>query len=199
VADAYVRTGVRPKRSLLFVGFTAEEKGLLGSQAFAENPPVPLRNIAAILNSDGANLWGETRDIGALGADQSSLGRTFERAARAEGLRVSVNREALASGGFFRSDHFPLAKVGVPGLSFQSGDDFVGRPANWGREQRDEYNRLRYHQPGDEILPWYTVDGALQQARVLARTAWLVGEDPRQPVWGPASEFRAAGERRLGR
>jgi Zn-dependent M28 family amino/carboxypeptidase len=199
VADAYVRAGVRPKRSLLFVGFTAEEKGLLGSQAFAENPPVPLRHIAAILNIDGANLWGETRDIGALGADQSSLGRTFERAARAEGLRVSVNREALTSGGFFRSDHFPLAKVGVPGLSFQGGDDFEGRPASWGREQRDEYNRLRYHQPGDEILPWYTVDGALQQARVLARTAWLVGELPRQPVWGPASEFRTAGERRLGR
>jgi len=199
VADAYVRTGVRPRRSLLFVGFTAEEKGLLGSQAFAENPPIPLQNIAAILNSDGANLWGRTRDIGALGAEQSSLGRAFERAARAEGLRVSVNREALTSGGFFRSDHFPLAKVGVPGLSFQSGDDFVGRPATWGREQRDEYNRLRYHQPGDEILPWYTVDGALQQARVLARTAWFVGEDPRQPVWGPASEFRAAGERRLGR
>jgi Zn-dependent M28 family amino/carboxypeptidase len=199
VADAYVRAGVRPKRSLLFVGFTAEEKGLLGSQAFAENPPVPLRNIAAILNLDGANLWGATRDIGALGADQSSLGRSFERAARAEGLRLSVNREALASGGFFRSDHFPLAKVGVPGLSFQGGEDYVGRPATWGREQRDEYNRLRYHQPGDEILPWYTVDGALQQARVLARTAWLLAEDPRPRGWGQASEFRAAGERRLGR
>jgi Zn-dependent M28 family amino/carboxypeptidase len=199
VADAYVRTGVRPRRSLLFVGFTAEEKGLLGSQAFAENPPVPLRRVTAILNIDGANLWGATRDIGALGADQSSLGRTFARAARAEGLRVSVNREALASGGFFRSDHFPLAKAGVPGLSFQGGEDFVGRPATWGREQRDEYTRLRYHQPGDEILPWYTADGALQQARVLARAAWLLGEDPGQPSWAPGSEFKAAGERRLAR
>jgi Zn-dependent M28 family amino/carboxypeptidase len=197
VADAYVRTGVRPRRSLLFVGFTAEEKGLLGSQAFAESPPVPLRHVAAILNIDGANLWGSTRDIGALGADQSSLGRTFAQAARAEGLRVSVNRESLVSGGFFRSDHFPLAKAGVPGLSFQGGEDFVGRPANWGREQRDEYTRLRYHQPGDEILPWYTVDGARQQARVLARTAWLVGEDLRQPLWASGSEFRAEGERRL--
>jgi Zn-dependent M28 family amino/carboxypeptidase len=199
VADAYVRTGVRPRRSLLFVGFTAEEKGLLGSQAFAENPPVPLSRVTAILNIDGANLWGATRDIGALGADQSSLGRTFARAARAEGLRVSVNGEALASGGFFRSDHFPLAKAGVPGLSIQGGEDFVGRPATWGREQRDEYTRLRYHQPGDEILPWYTVDGALQQARVLARAAWLLGEDPGQPSWAPGSEFQAAGERRLAR
>jgi hypothetical protein len=87
----------------------------------------------------------------------------------------------------------------VPGLSFSAGEDFVGRPAEWGQQQKEEYTRLRYHQPGDEILPWYTVDGALQQARVLARTAWLVAEDPRQPAWEPTSEFRAAGERRVAR
>ena len=199
IADAFVRTGVRPRRSLLFVSFTAEEKGLLGSQAFAEQPPVPIRNVAAILNVDGMNLYGATRDIGTLGGDQSSLGRDFERAARAEGLRVTVNRDALLSGSFFRSDHFPLAKVGVPGLSFQTGDDYVGRPPEWGRQQRDEYNRLRYHQPADELLPWYTVDGALQQARVVARVALLVGDATEQPTWNPASEFRAAGARRLGR
>ena len=199
IADAFVRTGVRPHRSLLFVSFTAEEKGLLGSQAFAEQPPVPIRNVIAILNVDGMNLYGATRDIGTLGGDQSSLGRDFERAARAEHLRVTVSRDALLSGGFFRSDHFPLAKVGVPGLSFQTGDDYVGRPPEWGQQQRDEYNRLRYHQPGDELLPWYTVDGALQQARVVARVALLVGDATEQPTWNPASEFRAAGARRLGR
>jgi Zn-dependent M28 family amino/carboxypeptidase len=199
VADAFRRAGVAPRRSLLFVSFTAEEKGLLGSQAFAENPPVPLRDIAAILNVDGANLWGTTRDIGALGTDQSALGGVFAQAARAEGLSVTTSVDALKSGSFFRSDHFPLAKAGVPGLSFQSGDDYVGRPREWGRQQREEYTRLRYHQPGDEILPWYTVDGAVQQARVLARVAWLVGGAPQQPSWNPTSEFRAAGERRLGR
>ncbi len=197
IADAFRRTGVAPRRSILFVSFTAEEKGLLGSQAFAEHPPVPARDLAAILNVDGANLWGRTRDIGALGGDQSSLGAVFAQAARAEGLRVTVSRDALKSGGFFRSDHFPFAKVGVPGLSFQSGDDFVGKPAGWGKQQREEYNRLRYHQPGDEILPWYTVDGALQQARVVARVAWLVGNAPGLPTWDRGSEFRAAGKRRL--
>jgi Zn-dependent M28 family amino/carboxypeptidase len=199
VADAFKREGVAPRRSLLFVSFTAEEKGLLGSQAFAERPPVPLRDVAAILNIDGANLWGATRDIGALGTDQSALGGVFAQAARAEGLAVTTSADALKSGSFFRSDHFPLAKVGVPGLSFQSGDDFVGRPREWGQQQRQEYTRLRYHQPGDEILPWYTVDGAVQQARVLARVAWLVGGAPRQPAWNPTSEFRAAGEHRLAR
>ncbi len=199
MADAFKRTGVAPRRSLLFVAFMGEEKGLLGSQALAEHPPVPLRDVAAILNVDGANLWGRTRDIGALGADQSSLGRTFAQAARAEGLSVTTSVDALKSGSFFRSDHFPLAKVGVPGLSFQSGEDFVGKTREWAQRQREEYTRLRYHQPGDEILPWYTVDGALQQARVIMRVAWLVGEAAQQPAWEPASEFRAAGERRLGR
>jgi Zn-dependent M28 family amino/carboxypeptidase len=199
IADAFQRAGVRPRRSILFVSFTAEEKGLLGSQAFAEHPSVPARDIAAILNVDGANLFGTTRDIGALGTDQSSLGRTFAEAARAEGLRVTTSEEALKSGSFFRSDHFPLAKVGVPGLSFQAGEDFVGKPAGWGRQQSEEYTRLRYHQVGDEILPWYTVDGALQEARVLVRVAWLVGDAPQQPSWAPSSEFRAAGERRVAR
>lgn len=199
VADAFVRTGVRPRRSLLFISFTAEEKGLLGSQAFAEQPTVPIRNVAAILNVDGVNLYGATRDIAIVGGDQSSLGRDFERAARAEGLRVTVNRDALLSGSFFRSDHFPFAREGVPGLSFQSGDDYVGHPAGWGKQQRDEYTRARYHQPGDEILPWYTVEGALQQARVVARVALLVGDAGRPPTWNPTSEFQAAGARRLGR
>lgn len=199
VADAFQRAGVRPRRSILFVSFTAEEKGLLGSEAFAERTPVPARDVAAILNVDGANLWGTTRDISALGADQSTLGRTFAEAARAEGLRVTTSEEALKSGSFFRSDHFPLAKIGVPGLSFEAGEDFVGRPTGWGRQQSEEYTRLRYHQVGDEILPWYTVDGALQEARVLVRVAWLVGDAPRQPSWTPSSEFRAAGERRVAR
>jgi Zn-dependent M28 family amino/carboxypeptidase len=199
VADAFARSGVRPRRSLVFVGFAAEEKGLIGSQAFAERPPVPPARIAAVLNLDGANLYGATRDIAVLGGDQSSLGRAFERAARAEGLRVSVDSAALMRGLFFRSDHFPLARAGVPGLSWQGGSDYVGRPAGWGNEQEEIYNRERYHQVTDEILPWYTVDGALQQARVLARVAWAVADAPSQPTWHETSEFHAAGDRRLGR
>lgn len=199
VADAFVRSGVRPRRSLLFVGFAAEEKGLLGSQAFAENPTVPLRRIAGVLNCDCGNLYGATRDIGALGTEQSTLGRVFERAARAEGLRVSVDSQALRQGSFFRSDHFPLARAGVPALSWQEGDDYVGQPAGWGQAQKDRYNRERYHQPEDEILPWFTADGALQQARVLGRVALEVGNASAQPSWYPNSEFQAAGARRLGR
>jgi Zn-dependent M28 family amino/carboxypeptidase len=196
VADAFVRSGLRPKRSLLFASVAAEESGLLGSSWLATHPPVPIRRVAADLNVDVANLYGATRDISALGIDQSSLGRVFERAAGAERLRVVVDSQALLRGGFFRSDHFPFSKAGVPSLSWGTGNDFVGRPAGWGKEQKEIYNRERYHQPADNLVPWYTVDGALQQARVAVRVAWAVANAPEQPTWLPASEFAPAGRRR---
>jgi Zn-dependent M28 family amino/carboxypeptidase len=195
-AEAFVRSGVRPGRSILFVGFAAEESGLLGSQALATNPPIPLRDMAAILNMDVMNLYGRTRDFSAVGLDQSSLGQTMARAAAAEGLRISTNQDALVRGAYFRSDHFSLARVGVPGTSLESGTDYVGRPAGWGKEQQDEYVAKRYHQPSDEILPWFTNEGVSQQLRVIVRTAVAVGNSPHQPTWNPSSEFRPAGEQR---
>jgi Zn-dependent M28 family amino/carboxypeptidase len=195
-AEAFVRSGVRGGRSLLFVGFAAEESGLIGSQALADNPVMPLGDIAAILNLDVVNLYGRTRDVSALGLDQSSLSRPFAQAAAAEGMRVTENEEALLQGSYFRSDHFPLARAGVPGTSIERGSDFVGRPAGWGKQQEEEYVAKRYHQPSDEILPWFTYDGAIQQLRVTVRTAMLVANAPNQPTWNPNSEFREAGERR---
>ncbi|HXG44155.1 MAG TPA: M28 family peptidase [Gemmatimonadales bacterium] len=195
-AEAFVTSGVRPGRSILFVGFGAEESGLLGSQALVERPVIPLRDLAAVLNLDVLNLYGPTRDIAALGFDQSSLGPVFQAAAAAERLRVSVNQDALIRGAFFRSDHFPFARAGVPALSIEPGEDFIGRPAGWGRERRAEYTEQRYHKPQDEVLPWFSMDGAMQQIRVVLRTALAVAQAPAQPVWERASEFRAAGEAR---
>ena len=199
-AEAFVRSGVRAPRSIVFVGFAAEESGLIGSQALAANPPFPLRDMAAILNVDVLNLYGQTRDFSALGLDQSSLGRIIGQAAAAEGLRVTTSEEALIRGSYFRSDHFSLARVGVPGTSLEHGSDFVGRPAGWGTEQKALYYAKRYHQPSDELLPWFTYDGAIQQLRVIVRTAVLLGSAPDQPAWNATSEFRQVGEaRRAGR
>ncbi|HEX3236579.1 MAG TPA: M28 family peptidase [Gemmatimonadales bacterium] len=198
-AEAFVRSSVRAARSMLFIGFAAEESGLLGSQALATTPPIPLRDMAAILNMDVMNLYGRTRDFSALGLDQSTLGETVTRAAAAEGLRVSTNEDALIRGAYFRSDHFSLARVGVPGTSLESGTDYVGRPAGWGKQQQDEYVAKRYHQPSDELLPWFTDDGAVQQLRVIVRTAVAVGNEPSQPTWKANSEFRQAGEERTAR
>lgn len=195
-AEALVRSGVRTSRSIVFVAFAAEESGLLGSQALTTNPPFPLRDMAAILNLDVLNLYGRTRDFSALGLDQSSLGRVIGQAAAAEGLRVTSSEEALIRGSYFRSDHFSLARVGVPGTSLQNGSDFVGRPRGWGTEQKDLYYAKRYHQPSDEVQPWFTYDGAIQQLRVTVRTAVLIANAAGQPIWSAGSEFRQAGESR---
>jgi Zn-dependent M28 family amino/carboxypeptidase len=199
IADAFTRSGLRPKRSLVFVGMALEESGLLGSAWLAAHPPVPPADEAADLNLDVTNLFGASRDIAAVGADQSTLGAVFARAARAEGLRVVVDSIALSHGSFFRADHFSFAKAGVPALTPGGGNDFVGKPAGWGREQWEIYNRERYHQPADNLLPWYTADGSVQQARVLARVAWNVAEAAAQPTWYPTSEFAAAGQQRVGK
>ena len=195
-AEAFARSGVRTGRSLVFVGFTAEESGLLGSQALVAKPTVPLSRTAAILNLDVMNLYGRTQDVSALGLDQSSLGAVFGRAAAAEGLQVSVNRNALLQGSYFRSDHFPFALAGVPGTSIQNGEKYIGRPAGWGHKQKSEYTAKRYHQPSDELLSWFSYGGALQQLRVIVRTAVAVGTASAQPEWNKTSEFREAGEKR---
>ncbi len=198
-AEAFGRSGVRPDRSIVFIGFAAEESGLLGSEALVARPPFRLRNLAAILNMDGMNLYGRTTDVGALGIEHSSLGLAFSRAASAEGLRVTTDPDDLKRGYFFRSDHFPLARAGVPGLSLQSGMTYPGKPAGYGREKKDEYIAERYHQPSDEVLPWFTYDGAAQQLRVIVRTAVAVADAPTQPTWNQTSEFREAGEKRTGK
>ena len=195
-AEAFVRSRVHPGRSIVFIGFTAEESGLLGSQTLVARPVIPLKRVAAILNMDVMNLYGRTRDVAALGLDQSSLGPLFSRAAAAEGLKVSSNEEALLRGSYFRSDHFPLAKAGVPGTSIENGRDYVGQPAGFGTRMEDEYTAKHYHQPSDEMLPSFKYAGAVQQLRVIVRTAVEIGNAAAQPTWNATSEFRQAGEER---
>jgi len=199
LAEAFVAGRVQPERSLLFMTFGAEESGLIGSEAYARRPTIPLRQLAAVLNVDVLNLYGRTRDIGALGSEHSSLGASFAAAARAEGLRIVEDEMAGIEGSFFRSDHFPFAKAGVPSLSLASGLDFVDRPADWGKAQRAAYRAERYHRPQDELLPSYSIDGALQQLRVVARLALALATAPGQPTWNPASEFAGIGRARTSR
>jgi Zn-dependent M28 family amino/carboxypeptidase len=199
LAEAFVAAGARPARSLLFMAFGAEESGLIGSEAYARRPTIPLRQLAAVMNVDVVNLYGRTRDIGALGSEHSSLGETFATAARAEGLQVVEDRNARTEGSFFRSDHFPFAKAGVPALSLASGLDFVDRPAGWGQAQRDAYRSERYHRPQDELFPSYSVEGAVQQLRVVARLVLTAADAPQQPTWKPTSEFAEVGRARTAR
>jgi Zn-dependent M28 family amino/carboxypeptidase len=192
-AQAAVQLEPRPRRTLLFLSTTAEESGLLGSEAYVRHPLVPLEQTVAVLNLDVTNVRGATRDIDALGADRSTLGAVFEAAARAESLVVV--HEPDVRGSFYRSDHFPFAKAGVPALSIQPGIDFVGRPAGWGREQAALYNRARYHQPSDEYRPGFSYDGMAQEVRVSLGVALAVANAQAMPQWLPNSEFHRTAPR----
>jgi Zn-dependent M28 family amino/carboxypeptidase len=178
----------RTARSIVFVATTAEESGLLGSEAYVQQPLIPLARTAAVLNLDVTNVRGATRDIGALGLDRSTLGPVFEAAARAEGLMVESQPDVRGS--FFRSDHFPFARVGVPALSIKPGVDFVGRPKGWGEEQENIYNEHRYHQPSDEYQTTFRYDGMAQQVRVTVRAAQAIANNREAPRWLPSSEFQ---------
>lgn len=178
----------QPRRSILFVATAAEESGLLGSEAYVRAPLVPLDRTAGVLNLDGLSVLGRTRDISALGADRSTLGAAFEAAARAESL--AATREPDTRGYFFRSDHFPFARAGVPALSFESGLDYVGRPPGWGRQQDSLYNARDYHQPSDEFRSDFDFGGMEQQIRVAVRVALAVANARDMPRWLPHSEFQ---------
>ncbi len=187
-AEALAQVQPRPRRTLLFVATTAEESGLLGSEAYTRDPLVPLEQTAAVINLDVTNVRGATRDIDALGVDRSTLGVVFDAAARAESL--AVVHEPDVRGSFYRSDHFPFSKAGVPALSIEPGRDFVGRPARWGEQEAARYNRERYHQPSDEYSPTFTYAGMAQEVRVALRVALAVANVPAMPRWLPNSEFQ---------
>jgi len=193
-ADALARSRPRPRRSVLFIATTAEESGLLGSAAYAADPLVPLDRTAAVINLDHTNVRGRTRDISALGADRSTLGPVLAAAARAESLALGEVTDAR--GAFFRSDHFPLARAGIPALSLQRGEDYVGRTREWGAEQEARWNTRRYHQPSDAYSPDFDYAGMVQQVRVAVRIALAVANAAALPQWHPTSEFQ---RRRGGR
>jgi len=187
-AQVLVQNFARPWRSIVFVATTAEESGLLGSEAYVQHPLVPLAQTAAVLNLDVTNTRGATRDIGALGLDRSTLGPIFATAASAESLTVESQPDVRGS--FFRSDHFPFARAGVPALSIKPGVNFVGRAKGWGEEQEQMYNEQRYHQPSDEYQPTFRYDGMAQQVRVTVRVARAIANGPELPRWLSSSEFQ---------
>jgi hypothetical protein len=189
VAEAFARSGTPPERSLLFIGFDAEEIGLLGAQAFVRRPTVPLANQVAMINLDAANLYGATRDIAALGLQESSLDGVFRRAAQAEGLTVPPSQPDSIEAFYLRSDQLPFARAGIPAIFLFLGWDFVGRTPAWALEQWNRYFAERYHRPDDEWQSWFSMEGALQQARVVTRMAMELANAPERPRWYETSRF----------
>jgi Zn-dependent M28 family amino/carboxypeptidase len=198
VAKAFARAPERPGRSVYFVFTTAEESGLLGSEYFAANPPLPLDKIAANINVDGANYLGPTRDMIVLGTDRSSLGPMLEAILKARGR--TLGRDAHPERGyFFRSDHFPLAKAGVPALSLSEPKQFTGPNAAELLKKQEAYNDTDYHQPSDEYDPSWDFSGAVEDMRVLARLAWDVAAAPAMPAYNEGDQFGQVRAGKAGR
>ncbi|MDB4883915.1 MAG: peptidase [Gemmatimonadetes bacterium] len=178
----------RPKRSLLFTFVTAEESGLLGSAYFAQTPTVPLSQIVANLNVDGGNVLGKSRDLIVLGDTKSSLGPQIAAMVKGEGLHLSPQDHPEA-GHFYRSDHFSLAKAGVPAVSIAAGLDYLGRPKAWGQQQSDDYTAHRYHQPSDAYRADFDLSGAVQLSDIVLRFARQLANAPGMPTWNADAEF----------
>ncbi len=190
LASAFAQLPRPPSRSILFLAVTAEESGLLGSRAYTDSPLIPLERTAANINMDGANIWGRTRDVVALGHDESTITAFAAAAARAEGLKL-LGDQAPEQGYMFRSDQFSFMKVGVPVIYIEHGLDYVDRPPGWGERVREEYNEQNYHQPSDEYRPDFDLSGAVQQGRVAFRVGLGIANAPSMPTWSPGSRFRA--------
>ena len=186
--EAIAGSGARPSRTIIFTSFTAEELGLQGSEWLVRHPPAGLRLVGAFA-MDVLNLYGETRDIGTVGVKQSSLGELIRKAAVAEGMRINEDPDDLRRGRFFRSDNYAFAREDIPAIRIVNGVDFVGRPPEWGREQREKYWNERYHRPNDELAPWMSMAGIAQQVRVLARATLAAADTPADPSWAPTSDF----------
>jgi Zn-dependent M28 family amino/carboxypeptidase len=180
--------GPRAKRSMLFVFVTAEESGLLGSEWFGQHPTVPKKQIVAALNMDGGNVLGRTRDLTVLGDTKSSLGPTIAAMIKPMGMRISPD-DHPERGAFYRSDHFSFAKVGIPSVSIGAGNDFVGRPKEWGAQQDDDYTEHRYHQPSDQYDPKFDLSGATQLSQIVLRLGLKLANDPSWPTWAKGAEF----------
>ena len=179
----------KPKRSQLFLFVTAEESGLLGSEYFGAHPTVPVANIIANLNVDGGNILGRVRDLHVLGANKSSLGFSLAAMIRAAGMRITPEAHP-ERGLFYRSDHFSLAKVGVPAISIGRGTDFIGRTKEWGLQQDEDYTAHRYHQPSDEYKPDFDLAGAVQLSEIVERFGTMLANSPSVPTWNADAEFK---------
>ena len=180
-----------PKRSVMLLFVAAEEQGLLGSGYYSKHPSVAPGKIAANINYDGGNIWGRSKDLVFVGKGKSSLDAIVDAVAQTQG-RVVTPDQFPDRGHFYRSDQFSFAKIGVPALDVGTGTDFIGRPAGWGKEQREAYEQNNYHQPSDEIKDTWNFEGMVEDAQLGFWVGVDVANEAAMPAWVAGDEFEAA-------
>jgi Zn-dependent M28 family amino/carboxypeptidase len=190
VARAIAMLPERPRRSILALFVAGEERGLLGSAYYASHPTFAPEKIAANLNVDGGNIFGRARDVTLISMGKSSLDQIAERMARVQG-RVLQGDQFPDRGYFYRSDQLSFAKIGVPALDFGDSTDFVDRPAGWGRQQIEEWELKKYHQPSDRLDGTWSFDGMIEDAQLDFYSAWAIAQAEAMPTWNQGDEFEA--------
>lgn len=188
----------RPKRSSYFLFPTAEEQGLLGAEYFAANPLIPLASIAGNVNIDGVNFFGKVTDFSALGAERSTMDSIVNGVATERKLTLEGDMRP-EQGFFFRSDHFPFAKVGVPAISLRHGDNFVTPLTGEALGFFRDYNAKYYHQASDEFQEWWDTSAMIQNAEIGLALGLKVANAPSMPRYKDTDEFSAADKKRIGK
>jgi Zn-dependent M28 family amino/carboxypeptidase len=188
IARAYAGAA-RPRRSVVFALWTAEEKGLLGASWYADHPVLPLATTAAQFNLDPHVVLGRTRDLELIGVGRTPMEADLARVAAAQGLRI-VPEENTEAGWFYRSDHYALAQKGVPGVYFRAGRDLVDGGAAAGEAKRSAFNARCYHQTCDEYDARWDLTGAAQEGSVAYALGREVAQGRSWPVWNAGEAFQ---------
>ncbi len=180
----------QPRRSVLFLAVTAEEKGLLGSRFYAQNPLYPLNRTIAAINMDGANQFGRTSDMETIGFGATTIDDIGIAVAREQRRQMKPDSHP-ERGGYYRSDHFEFAKVGVPAYYPKAGKQFIGQAADYGEKKVSDYIAKDYHQVSDEVKPDWTFEGAAQDTEFLLEVGLRIANGDRWPEWRAGNEFKA--------
>jgi Zn-dependent M28 family amino/carboxypeptidase len=198
VAKKFTQQANKPQRTLVFLAVTAEEQGLLGSEYYATHPVYPLNKTVANLNIDALSDFGETKDFGITGKGQNDLDDYVAAEAKQHGWDITGD-DNPGAGGYFRSDHFNFAKVGVPALDMHNGANSVEKGEAFGKEQFKEYNDKHYHQPSDEYTDMMNTKGMAQTASFLFRIGYKLSNETTFPGWKKGSEFKAIRDKAMGK
>ena len=193
-----IPAGERPKRSFLFLFPTAEEQGLLGAEYYTKHPLVPLAKTLADINIDGVNFFGKVSNFMPLGADRSTLIETIKATAAERGMTVESDKRP-EQGFFFRSDHFPFAKIGIPSINLQHGDKFVDQLKGDAASFYREYSTKYYHQASDEYKDWWDMSAMVQEAELALDFGIRLANASSMPRFNQTDEFSAAEKARLRR
>ncbi|MBU6454582.1 MAG: M28 family peptidase [Cyanobacteria bacterium REEB67] len=189
IASALTKMKDRPRRSVIFLLTTLEERELLGARHYVQNPAMPLMDTVAVINFDIMNPWGRTRNLISVARGHSSLDEVIEKLAATQGRTMGDDQEP-DKGYFFRSDHLEFIRRGVPALFFLNpGDQFIDQPDDYALTKRVEYLTHCYHKAADKVNPQWDLSGMAEDAQLLLATTVEVANNDKRPTWKADSEF----------